>query len=230
MTTTTLTAGALAGLLPVGVECAEAFGPPPAGTLFGAEAAHVEGRSPRRQRQFTAARVLAREALAGLGRAPGPLLPGRGGAPRWPGGVVGSITHCEGYTACAAAGADRHASLGVDAEPQEPLPQGVLQLSATAAERRRLSRLPNGPVPWDRLLFSAKEATYKAFYPLTETWTGLASISVTLHPDGRFTARHPLHPLPRTGRWTAHRGILVTTLALPPDTSGYEWARPTRRR
>jgi 4'-phosphopantetheinyl transferase EntD len=34
-------------------------------------------------------------------------------------------------------------------------------------ERELLATLP-GPVHWDRLLFSAKESVYKAWYPLTE--------------------------------------------------------------
>ncbi|MER7850155.1 4'-phosphopantetheinyl transferase superfamily protein [Kitasatospora sp. NPDC096077] len=213
-----MTTSTVGTLLPADVNCAEAFGPPPTGALIGPEVAHIQGRSPRRQRQFTAARVLARSALAELDVPARPLLPGRGGAPGWPDGTTGSITHCDGYTACAATRTIRYAALGIDAEPQQPLPHGTLHLTASAAEHRRLARLPQGTVPWDRLLFSAKEATYKAFYPLTHTWTALASITVTLRLDGTFTARHPLNPQPRQGRWTTRQGILVTALVLPPNS------------
>ncbi|MEV7602331.1 4'-phosphopantetheinyl transferase superfamily protein [Kitasatospora sp. NPDC089797] len=216
--TTTKTTGALKTLLPPNTPTAEAFGPPPTGKLLAPETTHIENRPPRRQQQFTAARILARTALTHLGHPAHPLLPGPGGAPQWPNGTTGSITHCDGYTACAAAPTTHHASLGIDAEPTEPLPRGTLHLTATATEHRQLARLPHGVIPWDRLLFSAKEATYKAFYPLTRTWTALASITVTLHPDGTFTARHPLNPQPHTGHWTTHRGILITALTLPPHT------------
>ncbi|MFJ2868902.1 4'-phosphopantetheinyl transferase [Kitasatospora sp. NPDC087314] len=213
--TTAPPATALSTLLPPTVHCTEAFGPPPHGALLDAERRHIHGRSPRRQRQFTAARTLARQALTELGHPPTPLLPGPGGAPDWPSGVAGSITHCTGYTACAATRTTHLAGLGIDAEPAEPLPHGVLDLTATADERRHLTRLPCGQTPWDRLLFSAKEATYKACYPLTRQWAGLATITVHLRPDHTFTACHPHHPTPHHGRWTATEGILITTLTIP---------------
>ncbi|WP_423832395.1 hypothetical protein [Streptomyces manipurensis] len=79
----------------------------------------VDGGPPgaRRRAQFATARACARRALAGLGREPVALLPGPGGAPQWPSGVVGSITHCEGYRAAVAAPAGVVAALGIDAEP-----------------------------------------------------------------------------------------------------------------
>ncbi|MER7757918.1 4'-phosphopantetheinyl transferase superfamily protein [Kitasatospora sp. NPDC097643] len=205
----------LGTVLPAGARWAEAFGAPPDGPLLGPEVDHIAGRSPRRRRQFTAARTLARRTLAALGHPPVPLLPGPGGAPGWPVGIAGSITHCDGYTACATARTTRLASLGIDAEPAEPLPRGVLALTASEAELGRLEALPAGQVPWDRLLFSAKEATYKAWFPLDPRWTGLATIEVELGVDATFTARHPHDPVPRRGRWTVHRGIVLTALAVP---------------
>ncbi|MEU3566125.1 4'-phosphopantetheinyl transferase superfamily protein [Kitasatospora sp. NPDC006786] len=214
--TTTAPAGVLAALLPPHVHCAEAFGVPSEGRLLPSEAAYIRDRSPRRRRQFATARTLARQVLGVLGHPPVPLLPGPGGAPRWPAGVTGSITHTDGYTACAVAGTGRLASLGIDAEPARPLPRGVLQLVSSEAERSALAVLPEGRVPWDTVLFSAKEAAYKAVHPLTGTWAPLAAISVAVYADGTFTARHPHHPAVRTGTWGVHRGTVVTALALPP--------------
>ncbi|MFE6054872.1 4'-phosphopantetheinyl transferase [Kitasatospora sp. NPDC056446] len=214
--TATAPAGVLAALLPPHVHCAEAFGAPVAGPLHPSEAAYIRDRSPRRREQFTTARTLARQVLAELGHPPGPLLPGPGGAPQWPAGVAGSITHTHGYTACAVTGTGRYTSLGIDAEPARPLPRGVLDLVGTEGERRRLAALPEGAAPWDTVLFSAKEAVYKAVHPLTRVWTPLASITVTVRPDGTFTARHPHRPGARTGRWGIDRGVLLTVFALPP--------------
>ncbi|MGW2254328.1 4'-phosphopantetheinyl transferase family protein [Kitasatospora sp. NPDC001660] len=195
------------------VRWAEAFGDGPQAPLLPAEAAHIAGRPERRTRQFTVARTLARRALEQLGYAPTPLLPGAGGAPVWPDGVVGSITHCNGYTACAVAPAGRLASLGIDAEPARPLPAGILGLTASAAEQDGLAQLPPGEAPWDRLLFSAKEAAYKAWYPLTRQWAPLAETPVTVHPDGTFTTHRDGRAF--TGRWHHTGGILITTIALP---------------
>ncbi|WP_416873895.1 4'-phosphopantetheinyl transferase family protein [Kitasatospora sp. SC0581] len=215
--TTTAPAGVLAALLPPHVHCAESFGDPSEERLLPLEAAYIQDRSPRRRRQFATARALARQALGALGHPPVPLLPGPGGAPRWPVGVTGSITHTDGYTACAVAGTGRLTSLGIDAEPARPLPRGVLQLVSSASERGGLAELPEGQAPWDTVLFSAKEAAYKAVHPLTGTWAPLAAIAVTVHADGTFTARHPHLPAVRTGSWGVHRGTVVTTLALPPS-------------
>lgn len=76
----------------------------------------------RRQREFATARSCARTALARLGVPPVPVLASPRGAPRWPAGVVGSITHCDGYRAAAVAYTRDVVSLGIDAEPDEPLP------------------------------------------------------------------------------------------------------------
>ncbi|GHF67908.1 4'-phosphopantetheinyl transferase [Kitasatospora xanthocidica] len=214
--TTTVPAGVLAALLPPDVRCAEAFGALDVGRLHPSEAAYIRDRSPRRRQQFTTARTLARRALAELGHPPTPLLPGPGGAPQWPSGAAGSITHTDGYTACAVTSTGRHLSLGIDAEAVRPLPHGVLELVSSAEERRGLDGLPVGTTPWDTVLFSAKEAVYKAVHPLTRTWTALAAIVVAVHADGTFTAAHPHHPVLGTGRWGVRRGVLITALALPP--------------
>ncbi|MFD8752385.1 4'-phosphopantetheinyl transferase [Kitasatospora sp. NPDC059577] len=215
--TTTAPAGVLAALLPPYVHCAEAFGVLDAGRLHPSEAAYIRDRSPRRRQQFATARTLARRALAELGHPSTPLLPGPGGAPQWPSGAAGSITHTRGYTACAVASTGRHLSLGIDAEPVRPLPRGVLEMVSCAEERAGLAGLPAGAAPWDTVLFSAKEAVYKAVHPLTRTWTGLAAITVVLDADGTFTARHPHRPGVGTGRWGVHRGVVLTALALPPS-------------
>ena len=123
----------------------------------------------KRRREFVTARACA---AAGAGAArPAPSAPipsGTRGEPRWPSGVVGSITHCAGYRACALAHAGEIAAVGIDAEPNEALPDGVLGEIARPAERPWLAELTRAQpaVRWDRLLFSAKEAVYKVWFPL----------------------------------------------------------------
>ena len=116
----------------------------------------------KRRREFTTARACARRALASLGVAPAPILPGERGAPQWPPGIVGSITHCAGYRAAAAARARDVLTIGLDAEPDEVLPSGVLEAVSLPGERERLRNLTAAApgTRWDRLPFSAKETTY----------------------------------------------------------------------
>ena len=179
----------------------------------------------KRRQEFTTARACARAALASLGFAPVPIVRGPGGAPPWPPGVVGSITHCAGYRASAVAWAADIVTIGVDAEPDGPLPGGVLGIVSFAGERTHLAALA-AAVPGlscDRLLFSAKESVYRAWFPLTGRWLGFEEAEVAISPDGRFSARLMV-PGPVLdgkeltvfdGRWLARKGRIVTTIAVP---------------
>ncbi|MFJ3927845.1 4'-phosphopantetheinyl transferase [Streptomyces sp. NPDC090022] len=207
-------------LLPPGVTSSEAFDDVAPAPLFPAEAALMEGRRARRRRQFATARACARRCLSELGRYPVPLLPGPGGAPQWPAGVIGSITHCEGYRAAVAATSDTVGALGIDAEPAGPLPRGVLGLITSPAERDHLAALEaaDPEVPWQRVFFSAKEAVYKAWYPAAGIWLGFRDATVTLRPEGTFTARlHPADPPPVSpfyeGRWLATPTLVITAVS-----------------
>ncbi|MFD9367018.1 4'-phosphopantetheinyl transferase [Streptomyces sp. NPDC060020] len=206
-------------LLPPGVTSSEAFDDAAPAPLFPAEAALMEGRRARRRTQFATARACARRCLSDLGRPTGALLPGPGGAPQWPSGVVGSITHCEGYRAAVAAPASVLAAVGIDAEPAGPLPRGVLALIASEDERTHLAALASADptVPWDRVFFSAKEAAYKAWYPATGIWLGFRDATLTLSPDGGFTVTmHPSPPPPvdphYRGRWLAGPDLVLTAV------------------
>src|SRR6516225_7230906 len=135
-------AGLIAGLLPPTVASAESTGSPAAAApgLLPAEAEAVRTAGPRRRAEFAAGRSCARAALATLGVAAGPILPGPAGQPLWPARVTGSITHCAGYQACAVARAADVAAIGIDAEPDAPLPAGLIERIATAPELAWISR------------------------------------------------------------------------------------------
>lgn len=208
-------------ILPRVVAAAEAFGDNPAATLFPEEQAIVAKAAQSRQQEFATARACARRALAKLGVPAAPVPRGPRGAPRWPAGVVGSITHSEGYRAAAVAYTRDVRSLGIDAEPDEPLPgDGMLDLIARDTERARLDALATRTpgVCWDRLLFCAKESVYKAWFPLARRWLGFESADIVIDAaEGSFIAE-VLVPGPFTsvhGRWLADHGLLVTAIVLP---------------
>jgi 4'-phosphopantetheinyl transferase EntD len=214
----------LAALLPSAAESAEVFGDGcDDGELLPAEAALMAGAGERRRREFTGVRVCARLALARAGIRPAPILPGPSGAPMWPPGVVGSMTHCDGYRAAAIGRSDAFAAIGIDAEPHLPLPGGVLARVASESERAALARLAaQAPEScWDRMLFSAKEAVFKAWSPATGRWLGFTHAELELSQDGWFTARL-LVAGPLTtyhGFWAVSRGVLVTAVTVPAAAS-----------
>jgi 4''''-phosphopantetheinyl transferase len=127
------------------------------------------------------------------------------------------MTHCRGLRAAAVAFAHDADAIGIDAEPDEPLPDGVIDIVASPAERRRLRALPVRGVSWDRLLFSAKESVYKAWYPRERSWLGFEDADVALG-DGVLTAEiHGESGLrfTLTGYWGVSDGILVTAVVVP---------------
>lgn len=188
----------------------------------GAEAEAVRRAVRSRRREFTTARACARTALTRLGLPPVAIPSGAAGEPRWPAGVVGSITHCQGYRAAAVARATDLAGLAIDAEPSRPLPAGVLAAIATATERSRLRRCSAAApaVCWDRLLFSAKEAVFKLWFPLTEEKLGFedATIEFDLR-GGTFSARLLGDRPSLHGRWLSREGLVVTGICLSPGQS-----------
>ncbi|MFI5822211.1 4'-phosphopantetheinyl transferase [Streptomyces rishiriensis] len=225
-------------LLPGTVVAVEAFGEEGVrefgdAPLYPQEEALLTRAVDKRRREFTVVRACARRAMEKLGVPPQPVLPGERGAPQWPDGLTGSMTHCEGYCAAALVRADDLASLGIDAEPHAPLPEGVLAAVALPAEAARHERLAaeRPEVHWDRLLFSAKESVYKAWFPLTRKWLDFSEADIDLTaaatgPDagshGTFRARL-LVPGPLVGgrrlghfegRWTVRRGLVATAVTV----------------
>ena len=197
-------------LLPRGAASAEAFGDED-GALFPAEAALVARAVEKRRREFVTGRVCARRALTALGVAPLlPILKGSRGEPLWPHGVVGSITHCAGYRAAAVARASDVASIGIDAEPNEPLPDGVLSMVATPGEVAAVPELRavDGP----HLLFCAKEAVYKAWYPLMQQWLGFEDAVITVDAAGTFAVELLVPGPPFSGRWVAAHGLVAAVV------------------
>lgn len=175
----------------------------------------------KRRNEFVTVRYCARLALEELGQPPVPILKGEKGEPCWPDGIVGSLTHCAGFRG-AVVGRDADVrSVGIDAEPHDVLPDGVLDAVSLPAERVELAALPR-ELHWDRILFCAKEATYKAWYPLTKRWLGFEDAHISFDSDGGFVSRILIDPAalsgpPLTelrGRWSVTGGLVLTAIVL----------------
>jgi 4'-phosphopantetheinyl transferase EntD len=137
----------------------------------------------------------------GVGKVP--ILRGYRGAPRWPTGIAGSITHCAGYCAAAVARTKDLAAIGLDAEPNVALPGGVLEMVTQPAERARLRDLAAAApeISWD-------------------CWLGFADADITINAaDGTFHARLlvPAASLGGgfTGRWLSRDNLILTAVAVP---------------
>ncbi|NUR25900.1 MAG: 4'-phosphopantetheinyl transferase superfamily protein [Catenulispora sp.] len=218
----------LSALLPAEVAVEEAFGDPAEAVLFPGEEAVIARAVDKRRREYITTRHCARLALARLGLPPTAIGSGGNREPLWPDGVVGSMTHCDGYRAAAVALSGHVGGVGVDAEPHGPLPEGVFDTIARPEEVALLAELAAArpEVCWDRLVFSAKESVYKAWFPVARRWLGFEEASLTVDRGaevasgvvgGGFTARILQSGAPVTrmsGRWRVESGFVVTAITL----------------
>jgi 4'-phosphopantetheinyl transferase EntD len=137
--------------------------------LFPEELAVLERAVPKRRAEFGTARVCARHALARLGIEPTPLVPHQDRSPRWPPGIVGSISHTTGYCGVALARSELIHGVGLDVEEDRHLDPELVDAICTPDERRLLAM--RGRARQDAIVyFSAKEAFYKCQFPLTGTF------------------------------------------------------------
>lgn len=208
-------------ILPAAVASADAFEDSEEAFLFPEEEAIVARAVESRRRAFATARACARRALGALGLAPVAIPRSEGRAPLWPDGVVGSITHCDGYRASAVASVEHVLSIGIDAEPHAPLPDDVVEQVAFGPELAMVAS--GGDLHLDRVLFCVKEAVYKAWFPLARTWLGFEDATVSIEiPTASFCARLlvsgpvvggvALTELP--GRWCVEGELICTAVVL----------------
>jgi len=150
------------------------------------EDALVEKAAAKRRREFALGRACARAALKGLGHGDAVIGKSANGAPIWPNGIIGSITHTASYAASLVGEARHFSGIGLDAERVGGVTQDLWPRLFTAQERDHLLSLDDVDQPVvATLIFSAKEACYKA-------WGGIGALAfrdihVTPDRDG-FTA------------------------------------------
>ncbi|OBA82549.1 4'-phosphopantetheinyl transferase [Mycobacterium sp. 1164966.3] len=205
---------------------AELYSDPPGLSPLPEEEPLIAKSVAKRRNEFVTARHCARIAMRELGLPPVPILKGDKGEPCWPDGVVGSLTHCTGYRGAVVARNSTVRSVGIDAEPHDVLPDGVLDAITIDEERHEITTLPAG-LHWDRILFCAKEATYKAWFPLTKRWLGFEDAHIVFDVDGEgntgdFVSKilvdgaaltgPPLTTL--RGRWSVERDLVLTAIVL----------------
>lgn len=179
--------------------------------------------TPARQAEFAAGRAAARHALRVICMVPYAIPMGTDRAPVWPNGVVGSITHHEGRCIAVVARRSSLSGLGLDLAALDPLAEDLWSTILTDNDRNWLSDqqkpLQGG---YAQMIFSAKEATYKALYPLSRRIVGFDAMDIA--PDlarNRFTATLRIafgpHRAGRRleGQLFCREGLICTLMALP---------------
>jgi 4'-phosphopantetheinyl transferase EntD len=76
------------------------------------------------------------------------------------------------------------ASIGIEAEENLPLGEGVLEVISTPRERAEIYLRGGSRLHWDRLLFSAKESAFKAWYHLANQWLDFSECDIYWGPEG----------------------------------------------
>ena len=211
------------GLFPEGVVALvshEAFW---GGALHPAEEKLVRNALAKRRREFTAGRVCARRALARLAVPEAPLLADADRVPRWPDGVVGSLSHSRGRCAVAVARRGEILGLGIDVEEAGAVEARLFRRILTPGEERVLARLdPAAASQRATLVFSAKESAYKCYFPEARTFLGFHDAEVDFEPDaGSFAVRLLRDAAPSLhgrrvlhGRFHVGEGYVLTGIAL----------------
>jgi 4'-phosphopantetheinyl transferase EntD len=173
-------------LFPADVIAVEATAEMAEEPLHSEEAASTGRMSSDRLREFALGRACARAALGRLGAPLGPVLRGDDRAPVWPPGVVGSLSHCEGFCGVVVARQGAILGLGLDVERDAPLSTRAAERICTPAERDHLAGLPGRSVEaWAKLVFSAKESFYKCYYPLARKRLGFRDAAVRIDPEAQ---------------------------------------------
>jgi enterobactin synthetase component D len=122
----------------------------------------------KRQVEFVAGRVCAARAMRRLRGECHPVAIRPDRTPDWPEGLVGSISHTDGLALAGVAEARHWRSLGLDVE-QEMSMELLAEVGSMVLDEAEWRHRPAGwrETAFATLAFSAKEALYKALYPLT---------------------------------------------------------------
>jgi 4'-phosphopantetheinyl transferase EntD len=163
----------------------------PVSSLMQEERAAVRTACRKRQIEFAAGRWCARQVLAAMNMAPVSVPCGENGAPVWPDGMRGSISHCRG--ACCAVGvfADRYQSVGVDIERRHrPVSDHAVSLYANPDELAWMAACSSALTTHRVSVFSAKESIYKLLSPISRTPVSFVSFSILpVKVTGLFSCR-----------------------------------------
>ena len=212
MTDLTVLSDILRGLLGPGFGVGVADPRASSEPLWEAEKPAMRRAVPKRILEFAAGRTAARAAMADIGVDPNAIPVGDDRAPIWPDGIIGSIAHCNSACIAAVAPKGHVQSIGIDIEEATPLALDLWDTVCTDVERTWLAAQPEDQQGLlAKQIFTAKEAVYKAQYPLTGRLIGFEDVELELH-NTNFTAGFDGGVA--KGCWVLTQGLIVGCLQL----------------
>jgi len=134
----------------------------------------------KRRFEFISGRRCARKALARIGVKPCALVADENRVPKWPTGVVASISHSMKLCCAVAAHSDAIVCLGVDLETTTRISPGVIERVTHPLEKAYVN---DGPARGS-LIFSAKEAFFKAQFPVWKSWPNFNDLAFWVETSG----------------------------------------------
>lgn len=155
------------------------------------------------RRASGAGRHLARELCGRMGVSDPEIPRSPDRTPLWPEGIVGSIAHDSSWAAAVIADATRLGGVGIDIEVPRPLSAEVVRLIGSSEETAAFSGITFGHT----VLFSVKEAVFKAVYPRDRVFLEFRDVVVD-RTSGTATTRYG-----RTVQWRANAEPRVLTVA-----------------
>ncbi len=206
---------------PYATFAADAHGIGPTPRLHPDEAECIAAATGRRRREFALGRDCARRALTQLGLGSAAIPRNTDRSPRWPTGIIGSITHTDGYVAALVARRSSYCGIGIDAERTGRITQAMEPLIFDQVELAWLEA-SNAPVRAvsATVLFSAKEAYYKVWNPLMGTVLSFRDVRISID-QGAFRAWQPERRAHDVwaggvrGRFAVHGDLVLTSVCLP---------------
>ncbi|WP_434460676.1 4'-phosphopantetheinyl transferase family protein [Serratia plymuthica] len=151
---------------------------------FGVECPRLLTRAgPKRKAEYFAGRLAARRALQFLGCKTLDLPIGDHRLPQWPLGYRGSISHTRALAVSAVCQHDRYQAVGIDTETVFTVEQCTKLTSAIVSDAEWNDVIRGGcelaQTQLVTLIFSAKEALYKALYPHTLSFQDFSAAKLT---------------------------------------------------
>ncbi|MGH8274217.1 MAG: 4'-phosphopantetheinyl transferase family protein [Gammaproteobacteria bacterium] len=142
----------------------------------------------KRRREFAAGRTCARSILREFGFS-GNLTIGKDkyGAPVWPEGIVGSISHTDDVCVVSIGRkTPEMTSLGVDVEKDTRLDPDLMNLVCDELEEETCcnSQIKDS-LRLAKVIFSAKESLYKCLYPIIRTVLNFKDVHIQLDVSGQ---------------------------------------------
>jgi 4'-phosphopantetheinyl transferase EntD len=182
--------------------------------LLPEEVAATENWAPHRRTEFALGRDCARVALRKLGHANAPILFDGDGAPKWPAGIVGSISHKRQNGIAVVGSSSLFAGVGVDLEldSADTAEADVMNRVCPSRDERKSAEAARGRVrSLAALCLSAKEAFFKLQFPITGAWLDWEDIEISLATN-TFRAGRTGLPLTHTGLFVAENGWIISAI------------------